>query len=176
MKTKLLAMMLLAGGSMFAQTRFSVGIGFGGGGDFYRPTPAYASNIPPCPGPDYTWVDGYWSQGYGGDSWVAGYWSRQAFFGGYGAAPRFDRRFRDDDRREFNRGFNAERNRSFERSFEQGRNFGGQNRDQSRSLNQGQGRDFGQNQNQNQNRGNNNRGNGQFSRQGNDSSNGFRGR
>jgi hypothetical protein len=32
MKTKLLAMMLLAGGSMFAQTRFSVGIDFGGHG------------------------------------------------------------------------------------------------------------------------------------------------
>jgi hypothetical protein len=164
MKTKLLAMMLLAGGSMFAQTRFSVGVGFGGGSDFYQQPPAYASNIPPCPGPDYSWVDGYWAQGYGGTSWVAGYWSRQPFFGGYGVAPRFDRRFRDDDRREFNRGFSVERNRG----FEQGRNFAEQNRNQSR--------DFGQNQNQNQNRGNNNRGSGQFSRRGNDSSNGFRGR
>ena len=172
MKTKLLAMMLLAGGSMFAQTRFSVGVGFGGGSDFYQQPPAYASNIPPCPGPDYSWVDGYWSQGYGGASWVAGYWSRQPFFGGYGVAPRLDRRFRDDDRREFNRSFNAERNRG----FEQDRNFGGLNRNQSRSFSPGQARYFGQNQNQNQNRGNNNRGNGQFNRQGSDSSNGFRGR
>jgi hypothetical protein len=40
MKTKLLAMMLLAGGSMFAQTRFSVGIGVGGhGAGFYQPSP-----------------------------------------------------------------------------------------------------------------------------------------
>ena len=43
MKTKLLAMMLLAGGSMFAQTRFSVGIDFGGrNGGFYEAPPAYA--------------------------------------------------------------------------------------------------------------------------------------
>ncbi len=54
MKTKLLAMMLLAGGSMFAQTRFSVGLGF-------NPAPrAYVSNIPPCPGPGYVWLNGYW--------------------------------------------------------------------------------------------------------------------
>ena len=48
MKTKLLAMMLLAGGSMFAQTRFSIGLGFGTqGGEFYQAPPAYAANIPP---------------------------------------------------------------------------------------------------------------------------------
>jgi hypothetical protein len=43
MKTKLLAMMLLAGGSMFAQTRFSVGMDFGGrNGGFFQAPPAYA--------------------------------------------------------------------------------------------------------------------------------------
>jgi hypothetical protein len=91
MKTKLLAMMLLAGGAMFAQTRFSIGVGFGGqGAGFYQPPPSYASNIPPCPGPDYTWVDGYWSQDYGRNTWVAGYWNRQPFSSGYHVAPRFD--------------------------------------------------------------------------------------
>jgi len=99
MKTKLLAMMLLAGGSMFAQTRFSIGMSGGHGGGFYQPPP-YASNIPPCPGPDYTWVDGYWSQDYGRNIWVDGYWDRQPFRGGYQVAPRFDNRFHDrDDRR-----------------------------------------------------------------------------
>lgn len=40
MKTKLLAMMLLAGGSMFAQNRFSIGIGVGGHGTgYYQPAP-----------------------------------------------------------------------------------------------------------------------------------------
>jgi hypothetical protein len=44
MKTKLLALVLLAGGTMFGQSRFSVGIGV----------------VPPCPGPGYVWVDGGW--------------------------------------------------------------------------------------------------------------------
>ena len=116
MKTKLLAMMLLAGGSMFAQTQFSVGVGFGGrGAGFNQPPLAYASNIPPCPGPDYTWIDGYWSQDYGRQTWVAGYWSRQPFVSGYRVAPRFDNRFRDDDRRGLGR-------------YDQNRNFSGQDR------------------------------------------------
>src|SRR5438552_12887399 len=118
MKTKLLAMMLLAGGSMFAQTRFSVGVGFGGGG-FNQAPAQYVSNIPPCPGPGYTWVDGYWSQDYGRQFWVNGYWTApQPFIGGYLAAPRFDFRFNDrGDRRGFNRGFvDQGRNRNFEQS------------------------------------------------------------
>jgi hypothetical protein len=104
MKTKLLAMMLLAGGSIFAptmvaQTRFSIGLGFGSqGAGYYQAPPAYASNIPPCPGPGYTWVDGYWTNDYGRQTWVAGYWSAPAF--SYQSGPRFDNHFvyRDDHR------------------------------------------------------------------------------
>jgi hypothetical protein len=86
MKTKLLAMMLLAGGSMFAQTRFSVGIGFN------QAAPVYASNIPPCPGPGYTWLNGYWHA--------------PAVRAHFGFAPRFDNHFRDrdDHGRDFDRG------------------------------------------------------------------------
>jgi len=121
-------MMLLAGSSMFAQTRFSIGVGFGGhGAGFYQPPPSYASNIPPCPGPDYTWVDGYWSQDYGRDTWVAGYWYRQPFISTYQVAPRFDNRFHDgDDRRGFAR--SEDRNRG----FDQDRNLSGRDRDQNR--------------------------------------------
>lgn len=174
MKTKLLAMVLLAGGAMFAQTRFSVGIGFGGhGAGFYQPPPSYAYNIPPCPGPDYTWVDGYWSEDYGRNTWVAGYWYRQPFSSGYQVVPRFDNRFYDgDDRRGFTRGYEQDRNRS----FDHGRDFSGQDRNETRGFSQGQTRDFGQNQNQNQNRGHANRSNGQDNRQGNGYANGFRGR
>ena len=173
MKTKLLAMMLLAGASMFAQTRGSAGIGFGGRGAGYYQPPSYASNIPPCPGPDYTWVDGYWSQNYGRDTWVAGYWSRQPFSSGYQVAPRFDNRFNDGDgRQDFARGFEADRNRG----FDQGRTFSGQDRNQARGFSPGQTRDFGQNQNQNRNGGNPNHSNGQDNRQGNGSANGFGGR
>ena len=174
MKTKLLVMMLLAGGAMFAQTRFSIGIGVGEyGAGFYQPPSSYASNIPPCPGPDYTWVDGYWSQDYGRNTWVAGYWYRQPFSSDYQVAPSFEHRFHDgDDRQGFTRGYEQDRNRS----FEQGRNFNGQDRNQTRGFNQGRTRDFGQNQNQNQNGWNRDRSNGQDNRQGNGYANGFRGR
>ena len=181
MKTKLVAMMLLAGGSMFAQTRVSIGIGFGGhGAGFYQPPPSYASNIPPCPGPDYVWVDGYWSQDYGRNTWVAGYWNRQPFNNDYQVAPRFDNRFNDGDHRQgFTRGFEQDQNRS----FDQRGKFSGQDRTQSRS-NQGQTRDFWNNQNQDQNRGfgnqdqggNRDRSNSPDHHQGNGYANGFRGR
>ncbi len=113
MKTKLLAMMLLAGGAVFAQPRFSVGIGFD------QAPPAYASNIPPCPGPGYTWVDGYWSESYGQPVWIAGYWNAPMFTTSFGFGPSFDDHFRggDFDR---NRGFDRDRNFN---GHEQGRNF-----------------------------------------------------
>jgi len=171
MKTKLLAVMLLAGGSMFAQTRFSVGVGFGGqGAGFYQPPPSYAYDIPASPGPDYYWVDGYWSQDYGRNTWIAGYWNRRPFNEGYRVAPRFANRFDDrDNQRGFARGFEQDRNPG----FNQGRNLGGQDRSQTQT------RDSGRNQNQNQNRGNGVRASsqnagGQGSRQGNGFAGGFR--
>src|SRR5579864_7482946 len=123
MKTKLLAMMLLAGGAMFAQTRVSIGVGFGGrGAGFYQAPLSYASNIPPCPGPGYTWVSGYWY--------------RQPYSSGYQVAPRFDNRFRDgDDRRGFAR--TEDRNRG----FDQGRNLSGREGDQHGDRGRSNGRD-----------------------------------
>jgi hypothetical protein len=89
MKTKLrlLAVALIAGGTMFAQTRLSIGIGVGGYAPAYYPPPAYAQAqaVPPCPGPDYTWVDGYWSPR---GVWVGGYWNRP-YVRGYREAPRY---------------------------------------------------------------------------------------
>jgi hypothetical protein len=100
MRTKLLAMVLLAGGSMFAQTRFSIGIG-GYGPGYYQPYPSVQAVVPPCPGPDYNWVDGYWSP-YGVR--VSGYWARRPLVGAYQfapryAQPRFDNRYSDAYRR-----------------------------------------------------------------------------
>jgi hypothetical protein len=101
MKTKLslLAVALVAAGTMFAQPRVSIGIGVGGYGPGYYPPPAYARAVPPCPGPDYTWVDGYWGpQG----AWIAGYW-RPPYINGYRmapgyVAPRYYNSFRGYDR------------------------------------------------------------------------------
>jgi hypothetical protein len=64
MKKTIAVMMLLAGG-VFAAPRISVGIGFG------APAPVVVAR-PACPGPGYTWVDGYYASNGG---WVAGYWA-----------------------------------------------------------------------------------------------------
>lgn len=67
MKKAMAVMMLLAGG-MFAAPRVDVGIRFG--------APArVAVERPVCPGPGYTWVDGYYATG---GAWVDGYWAPPA--------------------------------------------------------------------------------------------------
>jgi hypothetical protein len=86
-KIKLLAVALIAGGTMFAQTRLSIGVGVGAGyaPGYYAP-PAYAAQYqPPCPGPDYTWVDGYWGPQ---NVWVGGFW-RAPYVNSYRVAPRY---------------------------------------------------------------------------------------
>ena len=133
MKTKLMALVLLAGGSMFAQTRFSIGIGIGGYQPGYLAAPAYAHIQPPCPGPDYDWVDGYWSRDSRRNTWIDGYWTRQPYRRGYynGAYGRqgFARGFSQDR----NRGFAQDRNRDDNR--DRGRFSGQGNRQDSRQGN-----------------------------------------
>ena|SRR5579862_7724544 len=86
MKTKLMTLILVAGGSLFAQTRFSVGVNFGSPG-YYAPAPiAVPAYRPVAPGPGYVWVDGYhdaWGR------WVDGYWALPPYAGAYWVAPRF---------------------------------------------------------------------------------------
>ncbi len=81
MKKTIAVMMLLAGG-LFAAPRVTVGFGFG------APAPV-AVVRPACPGPGYTWVDGYYTPNH---AWVAGYWAAPA---AVRVAPRYDR---DHDR------------------------------------------------------------------------------
>jgi hypothetical protein len=66
---------------------------------------APAAYIPPCPGPGYAWVAGYWSNGY----WVPGYWNfvsrpyGPGFRGDAGWDHRHDFDRHDFDRRDFDR-------------------------------------------------------------------------
>jgi hypothetical protein len=110
MKTKLLAVMLLAGGSMFAQSRLSVGVNVGGFGAGYTQTAIpYGYAVPPSAGPDYAFVDGYWSQDHGHRLWVSGFWQRRPFVSHSARFEgRFDNRFNDRDRGS-NRGFEQSR-------------------------------------------------------------------
>ncbi len=62
MKKAIAVMMLLAGG-LLAAPRVTVGIGIG--------IPAPVAVVPACPGPGYTWVNGYYGPA---GVWVGGYW------------------------------------------------------------------------------------------------------
>lgn len=128
MKTKLMAMLMVAGGSLFAQTHFSIGVNIGG--PRYAAPFAVAAYRPVSPGPGYVWIDGY-TDGYG--QWVNGYWALPPYGGAYWVAPRFvggrftagfwggERHFdRDDVRGREHNGFD----RSHDRGFDHGRDFG----------------------------------------------------
>ncbi len=116
MKTKLAVLMLLAGSSMFAETHFSIGIGLGGYGYAAPPVVAYAQ--PACPGPGYSWVDGYWDQAGPRRFWRDGYWaapvySTPVYSGGYRAVYGFNRdRYEGRyDRRAYGYGYAGDRSR-----------------------------------------------------------------
>jgi hypothetical protein len=119
MKTKLrlLAVALIAGGTMFAQSRLSIGVGFGGYGSGAYPPPTYAQYQPPCPGPGYSWVDGYWNSQGGRNVWSDGYWRRPVVtVAPRYVAPRYDNAYRGNDRGDRDRGHNDPRqNRGNER-------------------------------------------------------------
>lgn len=86
-KTKLMAMLLLAGGALVAQPRLAVGVQVGGPGYYPAvPAPPAMAYVPPCPGPGYVWIDGYYDP-YG--SWVGGYWALPPYAGAYWVGPRF---------------------------------------------------------------------------------------
>ena len=88
MKTKLIATLLLAGSSLFAETHFSFGVSLGGP-RYFAPAPVIAPVYrPPAPGPGYVWIDGY-TDAYG--VWVNGYWALPPYAGAYWIAPRHDR-------------------------------------------------------------------------------------
>jgi len=65
MKKAMLAIMFLAGSTLFAAPRVVVQFGFG------APAPV-AVVRPYCPGPGYVWIEGYWAPN---GVWVPGYWT-----------------------------------------------------------------------------------------------------
>ena|SRR5579864_5646934 len=93
MKTKLALILLLAGCSMFARTRFFVGIGVGGYSPGYYvaapPPPSPVAYVAPAPGPGYVWVDGYYYPVGPRWVWRAGYWARRPYVGAYWVGPRY---------------------------------------------------------------------------------------
>lgn len=143
MKKKLAMLMVIAGGSLMAQTRFSVGVQVGAPGYYGAAVaPRTVAYRPPCPGPGYVWVDGY-RDGYG--NWFDGYWAMPPYAGAYWVAPRFsggrysagywggarrydrdDHRFRESreyERRDRGRDFDRGRGHDFDHRGDFGRGF-----------------------------------------------------
>ena len=92
MKIKLLALLLVAGSSMFAGTRVFFGVNVGGGYGYYPPPPpppvvAYAA--PVAPGPGYSWVNGYYYPAGPSWTWRGGYWAHRPYAGAYWVGPRY---------------------------------------------------------------------------------------
>ena len=84
MKSRLLAVLLLAGASAFAGPRVFVGVGLG-----YPAPPPVAAYVPAAPGPGYTWVAGYYYPVGPRWVWRPGYWARAPYAHAYWVAPRY---------------------------------------------------------------------------------------
>jgi len=83
MKMRLVAGMLLVGGSLFAKTHISIGIGVGIPYYAPPPPPVVIYTPPPDPGPAYLWVPGYWYPAGPRYSWHAGFWAHPPYFDAY---------------------------------------------------------------------------------------------
>ena len=84
MKTKLLPVLLLLGGSAIA-AEISVGVTIGP-----PPPPRVGRVRPPGPGPEYVWVEGYWYPVGRQYRWHEGYWTRPPYPGSVWVVPRHD--------------------------------------------------------------------------------------
>jgi hypothetical protein len=73
------ALCLASASAASAQISFGIHIG---------PPPApRAYRVPPQPGPDYLWVEGYWYPQGSRYKWHDGYWTRPPYEGAYWVAP-----------------------------------------------------------------------------------------
>ena len=89
MKTRLLALVLLAGGAALAAPRVFFGVGVGAPA-YYAPPPApVVAYRAPAPGAGYAWVAGYWYPAGPRWAWHAGYWARRPYARSYWVAPRW---------------------------------------------------------------------------------------
>jgi hypothetical protein len=72
---------LLLAPAATAQAQVSFGIRIG------EPPPPRVYRVPPQPGPDYVWVEGYQYPQGGRYVWHNGYWTRPPYEGAYWVAP-----------------------------------------------------------------------------------------
>ena len=80
---KLIAVILLAAGSMVGQVSFGIRLG-------QPPAPRVVRVRPRSPGPGYVWVDGYWNPQGNRYGWHDGYWTRPPYEGSAWIGPRYE--------------------------------------------------------------------------------------
>jgi hypothetical protein len=83
-RSKLLALMVLAGASAFGQVSIGIMIGQP------PPPPRVVEVLPPSPAPEFCWVEGYWFPVGNHYKWHAGYWTRPVYPGAEWVAPRYE--------------------------------------------------------------------------------------
>jgi YXWGXW repeat-containing protein len=73
------AVLLVPAATAHAQVSFGIRIG--------EPPAPRAYRVPPRPGPEYVWVEGYWYPQGSHYRWHDGYWTRPPFDGAYWVEP-----------------------------------------------------------------------------------------
>ncbi len=93
MKTRLLALVLMAGGAALAGPRVFVGFGFRAPAPVpvyvAPPAPVVMAYMPPAPGPGYAWIGGYYAPVGPRWVWRTGYWAPRPYAGAAWVAPRY---------------------------------------------------------------------------------------
>jgi hypothetical protein len=75
----ILGLLVAPAATVHAQISFGIRIG--------EPPPPRAYRVPPRPGPDYVWVEGYQYPEGGHYKWHDGYWTRAPYEGAYWVEP-----------------------------------------------------------------------------------------
>jgi hypothetical protein len=81
--TLLVLFTFLGAQSSLAQVSFGIRIG-------PPPAPRVVRSLPPRPGPEYIWVDGYYYPVNGHYAWHNGYWTRPPYDGAVWVQPRYE--------------------------------------------------------------------------------------
>ena len=130
----LAALLLTLAASSHAQISFGIRIG--------DPPPPRAYRVPPRPGPDYIWIEGYQYPEQGHYAWHDGYWTRPPYPGAYWVEPYHDgtqyyQGHWEGTRGNFAHDHQWDRDPQRDENRRRGNNSRGQDRNRSRDDNRG---------------------------------------
>lgn len=137
LRTSMLVAVLLLAGASASQAQVSFGINIGP-----PPRPRVIRVVPRSPGPDYSWIDGYWYPSGRHYKWHAGYYTRLPYAGARWVGPRYEGQqyyagYWEGDRGRLEHDHHWDRNRNRDQDRYQGQDRG-QNYDQGHNQDQDQ--------------------------------------